>query len=1024
MRFSTAMAVISCVFFGLGATVFSDLILYYDFENPDPNQVVDLSSYGNDGQLVADTEAGEPATPLSGTTKPDWIEGVRGDGALQFCAGTDNYNSVWVPKSDSLTDLGGRWAFSVWIRQDSRDTTPGGGAGYPRVISCANYEIELGVPGWEYDYFWPYNNAPWQTDIGTSYIGAGGSLGQWYHMALVYDGTDLRKYFNGVLVADSVKNIPNELIHDEWSTHGWIDSSLKLACQTWPNKDWFIGALDDVAIWSYGHLDAEAVAGLYEGTYTPLTVPFIKEPVKVPEPQPAGSYLLNSTFINEHGHPAGLSLGLDQSRSPWTPWNWHITNNSGISTGYGMQNVSLWDGGEPNVIRYAAFITTEVQLHQEANPAAGSWQPIREDIRYNLKARVAGENAVGNVIKVAFYKRSQADPNYAEPIVDPNTTAITVTEDRKWQNIYADYTSGADDDLKYFQVIATIEQKDGPGVGETWAYFDSIVIDVDAPVSCKGVKNLGLLNAADFDEDCQVSMTDLAEVAAQWQDAIALEPRSTATELLANPDFYLDVDRVADLGDSDGGSPSGWTFQPDTTEPNKAGIWNRADAGFINSPGAGDYQPAGGSVAAFIDLDTKLVQIAETPVISGTTYYLSAMVAGSENSYQNIIRVTWDYVDDPVNPTTAVEVAVRDFVLPVNTVWRKLTAEYTAGAAGAGKYLRVTCEYLEPGEPAEEDSWALIGYASIDTARPADWPRVNLLTNGDFEEVSNLSSEDQLKLLATDSDWVAHTSGDPSGWAPGWTYGDGKGQGYQMATSNGLQCMLWAPPSQPVQGRTQELSVSPPAGFPQVHLTGGRVSIWLEANYPDMFGVGNHGPVSMIYQKVNAPTIEQGKTYYLDFTACSSWGQVNDEGSLWPDNDPNFTVEVYWVAPGQNDLTGTKGVHWDSIARAVAFADDNMGAAGGTWQVGQVSFTADAAQAGKHFFVRAFGSFPYATFEEIFLSEQPRPAVGAYTCYELNNKYPDQGLASDLNGNCKIDIGDLELFAIQWLDCVDPAGCL
>jgi hypothetical protein len=363
MRQTLKLGVLFGLFLCLCVSAWADLILYYDFEVPaDPNFVLDKSSYNNDGFLVADTESGSPAVPLPGpTSDPNWIDGVYG-GGMQFSShetNPNNYNSVWIPKSDSLTDLGGKWTICLWLRQDSRMTTPGGGGGYPRVISCANYEVELGVPSWEYDYFWPYVNPQWQVDLGTSYIGGGGSLGQWYHMAYVYDGTNLVKYINGTLVPNSVKNIPNQLIHDEWSTGGWVDSYLKLACQTWPYKDWFIGAMDDVAIWSYGYLDAAAIQGLYNGTYTPLTVPVIEEIRKLPEEIPA-SFLFNTTFINEYNGGIILGAGPDGFLSPHTPWNWNIADNSGVEFAYGIQNVSLWDGGEPNVVRYAGYVTTGV----------------------------------------------------------------------------------------------------------------------------------------------------------------------------------------------------------------------------------------------------------------------------------------------------------------------------------------------------------------------------------------------------------------------------------------------------------------------------------------------------------------------------------------------------------------------------------------------------------------------------------------------------------------------------------------
>ena len=257
----------------IATTAQASLRAYWNFEEGSGDFAYDSSGNGNHGQLIADTEAGDPPAPLGATTQPNWVAGAVGGTALEFCAGTDNYNHVAIAKSDSLKDLGSTWTFAMWIRQDSRDLTPGGGSGYPRILSCPNYEIELGVPGWEYDYFWPYGTGAAQTDIGTSYIGAGGGTGQWYHMALTYDGTDLKKYLNGTLVPDSVKNIPGLTLNNIWDDTGWADAPLKLASQVWPNKDWFIGALDEVAIWGDEYLDAAAVQDVYlNGVPEPMTL--------------------------------------------------------------------------------------------------------------------------------------------------------------------------------------------------------------------------------------------------------------------------------------------------------------------------------------------------------------------------------------------------------------------------------------------------------------------------------------------------------------------------------------------------------------------------------------------------------------------------------------------------------------------------------------------------------------------------------------------------------------------------------
>lgn len=964
----------------------ADLVGLWQFDEGTGTVAADGSGYGHDGTLAPglDGVVGGVTTP---STEPRWITrpGDAGSYALEFGtpdSGTPgplnddrNWNTVDVAYAQDLATLGNRWSMAAWIRQDQNASDINIGSAYARIISCPNYEIELGVPGDLNDYFWPYFNGSWQFSMGATQ-----GLGSWYHLAVTYDGTTFRKYINGTEVFTQT-SLPASLPSNWGPGLAFGDGiPMRFGGQTDPEKSYLIGALDDVAIWNEA-LDPNEITAVMGGDFSgPWDV-------SVPETTPA-SLLFNSTFIYEY---SARQLAPGEFWFNHTPWNWNRELNQTDANLVGIENVSLWDGGNINPVKYAAYCTVGDFIYQEANPAVGAWQPVMEGITYNLSARVAGFNAVGNIVGVEFYVVESSDPNVETLIADLNTT---VTQNQTWADLSAQFTATAADDGDFFKAVAYIDQGTGNGPKAAYGYFDSIVIAVDSAATCAGVQNLGQGIASDLTGDCFVNYGDFEELGSSWQSDTGAEPDVSGTELLANADFYQDIARAPNAYDFDGGAPTGWKFVPDTSDSAIAGVWNLSQAGLFN---VADLQPAGGSVAAYIDPNVVwLEQTATAPVVNGQTYYLSAMVAGTADAYQNLLQVEWHLVDAVENPTTATVIAKKQMVAPNAIIWRKLTHEFTANASQAGKFIRIRCKNAKTNLIPENDGPMVIGKASIDTVKPADWPRRNFLVNGDFEDVSNLSEADQFTLLATYDGYTSHTTL-ASTWPPSWTYGDGFGAGYQNGTSNGMQCMLWAPPGQPVQGR---------------------VSIWLDANFPNAQGPGTFGPVSKLYQKVTMDSIQSGVTYYLDFVACIAWSQYNSGGQPFPDPNPEIHADLYWIDPLQSNLTGTQGVHWDYITSADAIADAGLGGNGGHWQVGQASFTATSAMAGKNFFVVVYGDAPYVTIEEVVLSDEAPITIGPYTCDEaiaLNGAVP-----GDFNSDCKIGLEDVNILAQDWAECNDP----
>jgi hypothetical protein len=978
----------------------ANLIALWKFEEATgDSNIFDETTFNNDGKLYAG-----PIDSTFTTTKPYRINNVHGkigNHGLEFgCPGqgviptasgtTRNWNYAAVPTNNVLKQLGIKWTIAFWYKQYTNDPAvhyaAGGGSGYQRIVSSPEYEIEAGVPSDAQDYFWPYDTPVWEMGIGSC-----PTLNTWHHFALTYDGTTLTRYSDGTAIfSTTVSN--QQLPVDKWGSE-----ALTFAVQTYPLKDFFIGALDEVAIFNEC-LDATEVATIKGGNFAgpwELTTYETDQPI---------TYVWDPSFIAQKDtivlNPGSKAQGV----IPGVPsWNWCVEGDTSNLAYFGLVNAAAIDG-DPTSYEYAAYTTVGTNVYQKI-----LWKKIHKDHKYDFRVRFAGENAVGNIVGVKFYA---VDPNREDD--DPNKVLLvnmsqTITANAQWVQLSTTYTATSDPtiDNKRFKVVCYVEQGSGGARGTAFGWFDYVRIDVNDLLTCGAIYEYHGNDPClpyDINRDCRMDFVDFAAFADTWMTDIDPEPSTSSTELLVNNDFTANKASVPNAGDNDEITPTGWTFVPSTFDTNEAGIWNVSQMGTVGSPVV--IQPAGGSVAAYIDPNVELRQaVTSKTIVSGQTYYLSAMLGGVAYSYQNVLKVTYEYIDNPTSPTTVVQIAVQDYnTLPDNTGWRRFCNVWTAPAGAAGKYFRVRAEYGPPaisGFTPAHMGWGLIGDISIDTVKPAYWYRSNLLTNGDFEDVSNLpmgdlsATDGWLRLVGTSNGWNWNFGYPSYVYPPGWTFYEDYELGGTNITEGGLQCMLWAPSPQPAHGHG--------------------ISAVLGHDISDV-------DIVEIEQKITSETIQAGQTYYVDFIGCIAAANYNNGTWQWPTPDPNIVLNVYWLAAGQNDIhSGTENVNWGLITSLKKPADNGMGANGGHWQIGSTSFTATSTMAGKSMYVVAYGEVPYTTFDEIYVSKEPLQTINPYTCADALAS--GDSLSSDYNRDCLVNFKDINMFVIDWLECNDPAGC-
>jgi len=172
----------------------------------------------------------------TGTLKngPQWVDGVIGK-ALKF-DGTNDY--VYVPHSSSLDIVGNEISVEYWIKLSTdwyaeldKDYT------YDQIIYdkgdayTAAMIKKSGAHRFNIPYVPPYpetNKNHWDANT-------------WYHIANVFDGTQIRIYVNGVL--DNVESVVGSVSRST--------INLAIGSHCFGGKHFFNGAIDEFAIYDY-----------------------------------------------------------------------------------------------------------------------------------------------------------------------------------------------------------------------------------------------------------------------------------------------------------------------------------------------------------------------------------------------------------------------------------------------------------------------------------------------------------------------------------------------------------------------------------------------------------------------------------------------------------------------------------------------------------------------------------------------------------------------------------------------------
>jgi len=228
------------------------LVGYWNFDEGTGTTAADFSANANDGTLI-------------GNPVPTWEgghTGGAGDYALNFDFG--NAPRVTVPASPSLATITNNFTIATWANEMD------GGSNYGHIFSTTSnsssrkWLFQTDAWGGDSTYVWSDTDGAWRKRLGWTLPNDA-----WHHVALTYDGTNLRSYMDGTPNGTYGVGSPFPAFTGALYLGGWLAGGSG-----------FTGSLDDVVIFN----SVEDIRSIMDGTHpemNPAPQPVIPEPATI-----------------------------------------------------------------------------------------------------------------------------------------------------------------------------------------------------------------------------------------------------------------------------------------------------------------------------------------------------------------------------------------------------------------------------------------------------------------------------------------------------------------------------------------------------------------------------------------------------------------------------------------------------------------------------------------------------------------------------------------------------------------------